>query len=132
MKTNQTMIRPLETKISPFDLAQSFYAQHSELNFWKDLEDHLRNGVVISQPDCFMMAKIIELSDDPAKNDLAWFIRIAVGNIQVFLQRMPFPLPKIAFCRNNDGEVRVYDLRRFAQFAFRFFTSKNGNKMEVS
>lgn len=137
MKTNETMIRPFETKVSPFDLAQQFYAEHAELNFWDDLVDHFRNGVVVSQPDCFAMCKIIELSDDPQKSEPAWFIRMVVGPLPILLRKLPFALPKICFCRNNDGRVRVYDLHRIARLASRAFSTYaaqalTGKKVEVS
>ena len=117
-RTGQTLIRPMLGKQSPFNLARLFYAQYSDLNFETDLADYLQNGFVYSGLDCFAMAKIVDLNNCKPPQELAWFVRIAVGmRLDVLLSKIPLPLPKICFCRNNDNVIRVYDWSRMKRLA---------------
>ena len=115
MITAQRLIREqIPRKITPIRIAALCYKQWgSKVEFIDDLDDYLLNGVVIARPDIFGMAKITDLAPEGAKEkDLAWFIRMAVGDLPRLLEALPCYLPKISFCRRNDGRVRVYRLER--------------------
>jgi hypothetical protein len=99
---------------SAFDLAQFFYAHHPDLNFADDLVDYLRTGFVLSHHDLFAMAKPIE--HDGRRG---WFIRYAGGNMQKLLAYLPCKLDFIAFCRENDGNLRIVEWDAFMIRAFR-------------
>ena len=103
-RVGQLMIRPLVLRgeHSAFDLARLFYAQYANLNFEDDLIDYMRNGFVTVRPHLFGMFKAI-IHD----GERIWFIRIAVGNIMELLACLPCMLPKLAYCRNNQGDKMV-------------------------
>lgn len=97
--------------------------------FTEDLEAHLQTGIVLSLPDCFVMARPvdlgapIELIGDPfygfsTEESNAWYVWAFVGKVNSCLQVMPFHLKYVAFARNN-GPLRYYDseklLRRIRQ-----------------
>lgn len=116
MITEQTTINPIKRKRTAIQVAILAYEKwKGEVSFIDDLKDYLATGVVISMPSCFGMAKIIELpSGEPA-----WFVRMAAGDLPELLGRLPGYLPKICFCRRNDGRLRIYSLERIAQLAAR-------------
>lgn len=98
------MIRPLVLRgeHSAFDLARLFYAQYSNLSFESDLIDYMRNGFVTVRPHLFGMFKAIM-----HEGERIWFVRIAVGDLMELLSCLPCILPKLAYCRNNQGERMV-------------------------
>ena len=85
-----------------FDLARLFYEQHSDMNFFADLEYYFREGYVISQPRLFGLFKPIEHN-----GKRGWFIQIAIGAIGDLIRYFPCPLAFIAFCRNNNTDKMV-------------------------
>lgn len=95
------------------------------LNFEQDLGYYLTNGIVISQPDRFLMAKPVskdkgEADWHPEKPD-AWYVHMAVGKdcLRWFLQQAPFRLPYLAWSRSKDedGKLRIYSTERFERLA---------------
>ncbi len=111
------MIRPLVLRgqHSAFDLTQLFYKQYSDLDFEADLVDYMRNGFVVARPHLFAMFKAIE-----HEGERVWFVRILVGNLLEALSCMPCILPKICFCRNNQGDkMVVVDTQRLIEVAKR-------------
>jgi hypothetical protein len=130
MITEEKMIRPLLPHEWAGAIAKETYAKWQDKNnvpaekrvkFEDDLVDYLCNGFVLSRPTVFWMAKMVELTP-PAPDgtrDLAWFVRVAAGNMEELMQTLPALLPKIAFCRRGDGRVRVYRLERFLQIVYR-------------
>lgn len=91
------------------------------LNFEQDLGYYLTNGIVISQPDRFLMAKPIrkevgEKDWHPEKPD-CWWVHMAVGRgcLQWFLRQAPIRLPFLAWARDksNNNSPRVYATERF-------------------
>jgi hypothetical protein len=95
------------------DVAEECYEKwKSNVPFELDVADHLLNGVVISRPDLFGMAKIVNIAPEGEKVEPAWFVRMSVGHLPELLRNLPVHLPKICFCRRNDGRVRVYSLDR--------------------
>lgn len=123
MITNEQMITPLRANSnkSPaaIRVAIECYGKWKgrkflgTLCFIADLTDHLFTGIVICRPDLFGMAKIIELPG----GERAWFVRMAVGPLTRLLDCLPCRLPKICFCRRNDGRVREYSLERLRVLA---------------
>src|SRR5215472_9100937 len=100
MKIEQTLIYPVRvTNECAIDVARAYYEKHSDLSFDEDMADYMRNGFVTSYPWVFGMVKVINHEGEPA-----WFIRMAVGPLIDLLRILPFPLPKIAFCRNNEKD----------------------------
>ena len=85
-----------------FDKAVENYSKYSKLNFWDDLVFYMRTGYVICLPQVFAMFKPIKYE---GRN--GWFVQMAVGNLLDLLRFTPCPLDFIAFCRNNDDNMRV-------------------------
>src|SRR4029077_3949694 len=117
MITDERIIRPLLPNEWAVAVAKLTYEKwqnkkqvppERRVKFEDDLRDYLCNGVVVSRPTIFWMAKIIEVKPKWAAGpELAWFVRIAVGSIDELMQTLPGPLPNIAFCRRCDPRVRV-------------------------
>ena len=93
-----------------FDVARLNYAQYAGLNFEADLLHYLREGFVVSRPSLFAMAKPIE-----HEGRRGWFVQIAVGAIGELYTCFPCPLAFVAFCRNNDDNMRVIEWDYFEQ-----------------
>jgi hypothetical protein len=121
MITNERILRhiPLR-KPTALDIAERCYEQWmGEVSFTQDLANYLIDGVVISRPDLFGMARIVNIAPEGSKPEPVWFVRMAVGNLVELLDALPYRLPKICFCRRNDGRMRVYSfetLRRKAAY----------------
>lgn len=113
------------------ELAKKCYEEWMPtISFEDDLQDYLYNGVVISRPDLFVMAKVCDLSNEelnrlrkgelPADDSISgaeagWFIRMLVGDLRIALASMPYYFPKIAFSRHQQSRIRVYKLDRLLQ-----------------
>ena len=98
------MIAPLALKGCAFDVARANYAQYSGLDFGQDLLHYLREGFVVSRPTLFAMGKPIE-----HEGRRGWFIQIAVGEIGELITVFPCRLDFVAWCRNNDDNMRVVE-----------------------
>jgi hypothetical protein len=109
-RVGNMMIRPLVVRgeHSAYDLARAFYLQYPELNFEKDLKDYMRNGYVCVRPHLFGMVKAIEY-----EGRRGWFIRLAIGNLLELITTLPCQLDFIAFCRDNDDNMRVIKFEEF-------------------
>lgn len=103
-RLGQLLIRPLllRKEQSAYDLARLYYAQYTELDFDKDMEDYKRNGFVVVRPDLFVLFKPIKY-----KTENAWFVRCLIGNLVEAILAMPCLLPKLVFCRNNQPDKMV-------------------------
>jgi hypothetical protein len=95
------------------------------LNFEQDLGYYLTNGIVISQPDRFIMAKPIrkevgEKDWHPEHAD-SWYVHFAVGKdcLRWFLKQAPYRLPFLAWSRNkgDEAKLRIYPTARFERIA---------------
>lgn len=107
-KIGSPMISPLIMQGNAFDIARVNYAKYSRLNFWNDLMEYMRTGYVVCCPTVFAMFKPI---DRDGKR--GWFVQMAVGNILDLLRFVPCELDFIAFCRNNDDNMRVIEWKTF-------------------
>ena len=101
---------------APIEKAKEHYKQKSLIPFNAELEDYLHNGVVISRPTCFGMARVVNLAKT-GEPRLAWFVRYACGNLDELLSTIPAELPEIAFCRRVDGRLRIYSFKRMIELA---------------
>ncbi len=116
MIAKRTTIRPMVTNLSPFNTARLWYHEHSTLSFEDDLIDYLHTGFVYSGPDCFAMAKIVDMNDsNTPPHDWGWFIRIAVGPIGILITKLPFALKYISFNRRGEERIRVYEWDKLAR-----------------
>lgn len=81
------------------------------LNFEKALQEHLEHGFVWCSPDCFILAtESWRDFEDETKNEPAWFITLAVGDIGQFIKIDPKPNKKwLGFCRKEGGPVHWLD-----------------------
>lgn len=104
--------------------AKALYAQHG-LDFERDLGFYLTNGLVVSRPDRFLMAKLIvkEEGDDcwnPEKPD-SWYVHVAVGKgaLEWFLLQAPIRMPYLSWRRfkNGKNDLRTYRTEQFERFA---------------
>lgn len=120
-KIGDVMVSPLVFTDTAYELARKEYAKYNKNRpkkdrcyFHKDVNDHLKNGgVVISRPDIFALAKVIELD-----GRRGWFVRFALGNMVQLLMQLPCVLPFIAFCR-KDKNMRIVELGEFVRKAIR-------------
>ena len=126
MKVPVPILKDVDPRtLKPILVAKLFYAMfNSQISFEDDLNDYLINHVVVSRPTCFGMARLHDLAEEGEPPDLAWFIRIAVGNLPELLNALPAYLPKICWCRNKPGKpfdekLRVYKLDRLRDLAYR-------------
>ncbi len=95
------------------------------LNFEEQLGWYLMNGVVVSLPDRFLMAKPIRswVGDDDWNHPDAdcWYCHVAVGKncLEWFLMQAPYRLPKLAWRRvkDNANRLRCYNTSDFERFA---------------
>ena len=109
-KVGNPMLNTLALGGNAFDVAVENYKKYSGLNFWKDLMYYLRTGFVVSRPNLFAMARPIERD-----GKRGWFIQIAVGEIGELITCFPFRLDFVAFCRNNDENMRVIDFDTYVK-----------------
>lgn len=114
MITQETIIFPLnfsEWRVPACDVARQIYekrirestSEHDEVSFDDDLQDYMRNGLVISRPDIFGMAKLIAW-----QGRLAWFVRMAVGDLATLVAELPLRTEKICFCRDKSDGLRIH------------------------
>jgi len=104
--------------------AQCYKEWKSDVSFLADLLEYVDNGIVIARHDIFGMAKIIDLrprdkTGKPIgeKPQLAWFIRVALGDLRTLVAELPCFLPHIVLCRCKGGKIttRKYAFKRFMQ-----------------
>ena len=118
MRIADTIIRPiaLSGEVPAFRVMQAMYEAFNDesLKFWDDFSDYCLTGYVRISPTAMAFAK-------PCRDDEGdyWFIRAAVGPLSEVLLMLPFFLPRIAWCRNNDGVIRMYKTERLAKLAAR-------------
>ena len=116
MRIGQTLIRPLVLRgeYCAFDLMQMMYDafKDEQFTFWKDFYDYSHNGFVRISPTAMAFAK-------PCRDEEGdyWFIRAAVGPLPEVMAMLPGYLPRISWCRNNDGVVRMYKTDRLIKLA---------------
>lgn len=88
-----------------------------ELFTWA-IEQHERNGIVIDEPDCFMLARPVRrIWDerriiDPSQSFVMtvgqadmWHVWVAVGSLGELLDRAPYPLPFLSWERKNQLRI---------------------------
>lgn len=98
-------------------------------SFRYELEAHLLHGYVYSAPDYFAMARPVSRSINvgdleavhPREECDAWFIWLAVGDLQKLLKLLPFDLPWVGWHRQGREWldchwVPLVDLRRRLEF----------------
>lgn len=97
------------------------------LNFEQDLGHYLTQGIVVSQPDRFLMAKPVrkeigEKDWHPETPD-CWHVHIAIGKgcLRWFFEQAPFFLPFVSFsrskCRDGGKMLRVYPTEKLKRIA---------------
>jgi hypothetical protein len=101
--------------LPPFEQVVSLYENKSE--FFKEMHNYLIGGLVISNPQLFMMLKPIDGSADPqgqwyVKNPDTWYVRWVAGQGQLkAMMDNVSPLPFVMFRRitpNGDTKIRTY------------------------
>jgi len=99
---------------SAYEIMRLMYQAFNDeqFNFWDDFFDYAHNGFVYISPTAMCFAKACR--DD--EGDYL-FVRAAVGPLCECLAQIPKYLPRIAFCRNNDGQVRMYKTERLVRLA---------------
>ena len=119
MRTSQVFVRSLilRTGKSAFELMREAYGKWNrpnwEMIFEDDLIDYALNGFVRISPTAMFMAKICR----DEKGDY-WFVRCAVGSLLELLASAPVYLPRIKWCRRNDGVMREYRTDRLYKLAY--------------
>ena len=113
MITEETIINQIPPGLTAIQVAVASYKEWmGDVSIEEDIAQYLNDGFVLSFPTCFALVKVIE---EPKTKEPAWFIRMAVGHLDELLYHLPFYLPKICFCRRNDGRLRSYSLERMMQ-----------------
>ena len=113
----------------PILLAQYWYSK-TNLNFVVDLNHYLHEGTIVSTPNVFAMGKLIKID-----GETVLFVRFAIGDLEEIgrlAQFFPEDVKSIAFCRNNEGNVKKWsidrckELSRIVSLTSQIF-SMNGN-----
>lgn len=126
MKLQTNYVRPLLFNVCALDQAKRFYLPFEQLPkddprylcFESDLVEYLRFGHVASGPDYFAFARVINIApEDSNLVEPAWFIRFALGPLERVLKALPFYLPKIVWCRDNDGKLKIYSTKQLYRIA---------------
>jgi hypothetical protein len=111
--TQEKIINPIPPGLTAIQVAVACYKKwKSDSTLEEDIAHYLAYGLVLSFPTCFALLKPIE---DPKTKEPAWFLRMAVGRLDELLYHLPFYLPRICFCRRNDGRLRSYSMKRYMQ-----------------
>lgn len=110
--------------MNAIDIAKQLYKRHG-LNLAEDIGRHLDcGGVVHCEPELFLIARPMDLRTparwpEPGQAD-AWYVTLAIGrrSFGLFLQLMPYFLPKLAWHRmfRGDARLHVHDTNRFIKF----------------
>ena len=105
----------------------NLYGKERVSDFWCDVEDYLRGGIVYSGHGMFMMYKMVDSTVDPVdqwgpQEPDAWFVKWAAGRgcITYMLSMMVPKLPKLIFFRHKNGEdseMKTYDMEKFCRKA---------------
>ena len=127
MRIGQELIRPvmLQGGTCAFDVMQLMYKAFNDprMDFASDLLDYARHGFVRISVSSMALAKVCR---DGQGN--YWFIRSAVGNLLELINMLPFFLPRIAWCRNNEKVLRMYDTRMLFKIVKRQVERKHETK----
>ena len=110
--TKETELKSAQGLNLPILIAQYWYSQHSNLNFPVDLNHYLHEGQVLSTQGVFVMGKLIFIGDETV-----FFVRFACGNLWELGKHLPDYVKEIAFCRNNEGNVRKYGIDRLKELS---------------
>ena len=118
MRIGNILIRPLMLRREQpaFFLMQQMYEEFKDpkLNFWDDFADYALNGFIRISPTAMALARPCNDKDGDY-----WFIRAAVGPLHEVLCMLPYYLPRISWCRENDGIIRMYSTNRLAELVRR-------------
>ena len=89
---------------------QRLYAAHPRLSFAQDFADYAMRGYVRISPTAMAFAR-------PCHDEEGdyWFIRSAIGPLAEVMGMLPYHLPRIAWCRNDDGVIRIWKTDRLKQ-----------------
>jgi hypothetical protein len=105
MITDEQMVKPISLGPTAIQRAAACYREWMpDVSFEVDVAFYLAHGCVISRPDCFGMARVIE---GPRTKQPAWFVRMSVGPLDVLMSALPYPLPEICLCRGKKGDLRI-------------------------
>lgn len=101
--------------LPPFEQVVALYEDKNE--FFKEMHNYLVGGLVISNPEFFMMVKPINKSVEPSGQWYpecpdTWYIRwvAGIGKIKAMMDMLK-PLPYLMFRRvtvNGDTKLRTY------------------------
>src|SRR5215813_11470146 len=113
MITEETILEPIPRGFTAVQVAAMAYKKWmGTASLEEDIAHYLAYGLVLSIPTCFVMLKAII---DPKTKQPAWFIRMAVGRLDELFYHLPYYLPRMCFCRRNDGRLRSYSTERMMQ-----------------
>jgi hypothetical protein len=105
MITAEQNLKPISLGPTAIQEAAACYRDWlPDVKFEEDVAFYLAHGCVISRPDCFGMARVIE---GPRTKQPAWFVRMSVGPLDVLMSALPYPLPEICLCRGKKGDLRI-------------------------
>ena len=111
----------------PWEIARTWWQDHSTVPFEERLGWHLSCGLVYSTPSAFMLASEVcwnrmEILKGPPN---AWFVELAVlqsstfdpqpSTLALLLRIAPHPHDWILFRRNNGFKIHAYRWDRFAR-----------------
>lgn len=101
---------------SGFELMQKLYEEFKDtgMDFCQDFREYAYNGYIRMSPTAMALAR-------PCRDEEGdyWFIRAAVGPLPEVMAMLPGYLPRIAWCRNNDGIIRMYKTDRLFRLAIK-------------
>jgi len=105
---------------SPVEYAIMHYRKNSQVDFFKDLADYMKEGIVVVRPTCFLMCKLVWITTEKHGVKHAWFVRYGVGDLRELLQCLPpSKIEWIAFNRRGCAKDHVWPLKRMMDLAYR-------------
>lgn len=131
MRTSERPIRTLQPQEWAIGMAKLCYQnwqaklpKEKRIKFEDELMDYLCTGFVTSRPTMFTMMKIIDVAEELPEGTpgptLAWFLRVAIGDLREVTEAFPLRLPWLAFCRHGDPKLRLYPMDRAMALAMKF------------
>ena len=115
------------------------YSDSDEKQLLKDVCRHVLNGIAISTPDLFLLARPVNskgntiLFDEPGitfDNPDCWHIYLASGSLPDIFNALPYPLPLVSYVRKN--RLHFQDMKKMGLKVNSSTFSFHGRKTETS
>ena len=115
------------------------YCDSDEDQLLEDIYSHITDGIAISTPDLFLLARPVDskgyrfLFDHPSinfKHPDCWHIYLASGSLPDIYNALPYPLPLVSYVRKN--RLHFQDMKKMGLKVNSSTFSFHGRKTETS